>query len=121
MTPSESVVAAATSEQTVVDKSGRKLGLRRLTALDKLRLFKAAGPELSQNDAWLGMAMLATAVTAIDDVPIPQAANEYQIEAMVGRLGDFGISAVADALLPLLDANMAELVTTAGNLPGTPT
>ena len=121
MTPSVSIVAAATDLQTVTDASGRRLGLRRLTALDKLRLFKAAGPELAQNDAWLGMAMLANSVIAIDDVPIPPATNEQQIEAMVGRLGDNGIAAVADALLPTSGGDRAEVVTNAGNLPGTPT
>jgi hypothetical protein len=115
MTPSARIVAVATEQQTITDASGRKLGLRRLTALDKLRLFKAAGPELAQNDAWLGMAMLANSVIAIDDVPIPSATNEQQIEAMVGRLGDVGIAAVADVLLPTSGADRSELVTNAGN------
>ncbi len=41
------------------DAQGRRLALRRLGALDKLRLFKAAGAELSPEPAWLGMAVLA--------------------------------------------------------------
>ena len=115
MTPSMSIIAAATNERVVTDASGRRLGLRQLTALDKLRLFKAAGPELAQNDAWLGMAMLANSVTAIDDIPMPSATNELQIEAIVGRLGDVGISAVADALLSTIESDRTELVTNAGN------
>lgn len=121
MTPSISIVETATASQNVVDAAGRKIALRRLTALDKLRLFKAAGAELAQNDAWLGMAMLASSVTAIDDVPIPPPVNEQQIETMVGRLGEVGIAAVADALLPQHDENVAEMVNSAGNLHGTPT
>ena len=34
------------------------------------------------------MAMLAFAVSAIDGVPLPQPANEHQIEAAIDRLGD---------------------------------
>jgi len=120
MTPSVTIVAGASDQFSITDKLGRKLALRRLTALDKLRLFKAAGPDLAQNEAWLGMAMLATSVTAIDETPIPAVTNEQQVEAVVGRLGDVGISAIADALLPPNVDDQAELVTNAGNSHGTP-
>ena len=65
--------------------------------------------------------MLASSVVAIDDVPTPQPTTEQQIEAMVGRLGDVGIAAAADALVPELEGDPSELVSRAGNLPGTPT
>jgi hypothetical protein len=97
-TPSSRLVAAAQAPIEVVDAQGRRLSLRRMTALDKLRLFKAAGPTLSQNRAWLGMAVLACAVTAIDDVPVPPLVSEGQIEAMVQRLGDNGVAAIGNAL-----------------------
>ena len=82
-------------------------------ALDRLRLFKAIGPMLAQNPPYLGMAMLASSVTAIDDVPVPAPATESQIEALISRLGDTGISAVADALRPEV-----EQVGDAEDLPG---
>ncbi|MCW3477653.1 hypothetical protein [Limobrevibacterium gyesilva] len=96
--PSARLVAAAQAAPEVVDAQGRRLQLRRLTALDKLRLFKAAGPVLAQNRPWLGMAVLACSVAAIDDVPVPAPGNEGQMEALVQRLGDAGIAAVAAAL-----------------------
>ncbi len=99
-TPSARLVAAAQSAPAVTDSEGRVLTLRRLTALDKLRLFKAAGPTLAHNHLWLGMATLACAVIAIDDVPVPPPANEAQIEALVARLGDPGLNAVAAVLAP---------------------
>jgi hypothetical protein len=114
MTPSASIVAAATATETVIDGDGRRL-LRRLTALDRLRLFKAAGPLLSQNQPWLGMALIASSVTSIDDVPIPPPSNEAQIEAMIGRLGDAGVAAVAQALQQISEPGVAELVNNAGN------
>lgn len=85
---------------TVTDSDGRRLDLRVLNALDKLRLFKAAGPALSRNEPWLGMALLACSVSAIDDVPVPMPADERGIEALVQRLGDAGLAAVAGALAP---------------------
>jgi hypothetical protein len=115
MRPSETIVSAATTGPVVIDAIGRHLSLRRLTALDKLRMFKAAGPILAQNQPWLGMAMLACSVAAIDDVPVPPPVNEQQVEAMVARLGDAGIAAVAEALDPESGPLQAEAVAAAGN------
>ena len=98
MTPSATIIEAASTTRTISDAEGRRITLRRMTALDKLRLFKAAGPELASNDRWLAMAMLASAVVAVDDVPLPLPVNEALIEAAVARLGDHGIEAVAVAL-----------------------
>jgi hypothetical protein len=115
MGPSASIVAGAATTETVIDEVGRRLTIRRLTALDRLRLFKAAGPLLSQNQPWLGMAMIACSVSAIDDVPTPPPSNELQIEAMVARLGDEGIVAIAQALQQFLDPSRVELTESAGN------
>ncbi len=97
--PSSRIVAASMAPIAVCDGRGRQLCLRRVSALDRLRLFKALGPELAQNVPYLGIALLAVAVTAIDDVPVPPAVTEGQLEALVHRLGDDGLSAVADALV----------------------
>ncbi len=97
VTPSVQIVSAAMLPLVVRDADGRELVLRRMTALDRLRLFKAIGPVLSQNNLYLGMATLASSVTSIDAVPVPAPATEGQIEALVARLGDAGIAAVAAA------------------------
>ena len=70
---------------------------------------------LAQNQPWLGMALIASSVAAIDDVPVPPPSNELQIEAMVGRLGDAGIAAVAQALQQAPEPSAAELANNAGN------
>jgi hypothetical protein len=70
---------------------------------------------LAQNPPWLGMALIASSVVAIDDVPVPPPSNELQIEAMVARLGDDGVATIARSLQPLSEANPAELVQQAGN------
>ncbi len=96
--PSATIVASSLATFVTRDAEGRELVLRRMSALERLRLFKAIGPALSQNDAYLGMAMLAASVVCIDTVPVPPPVTEGQIEALVGRLGDAGISAIAAAL-----------------------
>lgn len=93
----------------VVDARGRLLGLRRLSVLDRLRLYEAAGAELSRNDRWLGLAVLAASVAAIDGVPVPIPASKAGIEAAVQRLDEAGLAAVAAGLTPEapLDRNLA--------------
>jgi hypothetical protein len=115
MSPSASIVAAAATTENVIDGNGRRLTIRRLTALDRLRLFKAAGPLLAQNQPWLGMALIACSVAAIDDVPVPSPSNELQIEAMIGRLGDTGVAVIAQVLEQSPETSIAEMVDTAGN------
>jgi len=115
MSPSTTIIAAATVAPTVTDALGRRLTLRRMTSLDKLRLFKAAGPTLAHNQPWLGMAMLACSVAEIDNVPVPPPTNEQQIELMVARLGDLGIAAVAEALNGQPEATQLDTMAAAGN------
>ena len=121
MTPTAAIIAPATTLRTVVAPDGRRLTLRQLSALDKLRLFKAAGPTLAQNQPWLGMALLACSVATIDDIPVPPLVNELQIEAMVNRLGDSAIAAIAEALRGNIQPTQSELLANAGNSAGTPT
>ncbi len=98
MTPTQAFVAAALDERDVTDATGRVLTIHRLTALDRLRLFKAVPPHLARNELYLGQACLAFAVTAIDGVPVPQPTNDPQIEAAVERLGNAGIDAIGAGL-----------------------
>jgi len=109
-------IAAATID--VNDADGRLLTVRHLHALDKLRLFKAVGPELAQNQPYLGMAIIACSVTAIDGVPVPIPVTEAQIEALISRLGDAGMAAVAVVVEP--PPTDQDLRTYSGNSAGTP-
>lgn len=99
MTPTQSFVAAANHSWDVTDANGRTLTIHRLTALDRLRLFKSVPRHLTYNERYLGQASLAFAVTAIDGVPVPQPTNDPQIESAIERLGNDGIDAIGAALL----------------------
>lgn len=118
MTPSQTITHEALKAFTAVDRQGRRLMLRRLTALDTLRLFKAAGPILAQNEPWLSMASLAFSVLEIDGVPVPPPATEPQIEGLIDRLGDDGLEIIADTIK--YDREIADPKSIMGNSPGTP-
>jgi hypothetical protein len=100
MTPTQAFVAAAQRTWDVTDSLGRTLTLHQLTALDRLKLFKAVPPHLADNRLYLGQACLAFAVTAIDGIPIPQPTNDAQIDGAIDRLGNEGIDAIGAALKP---------------------
>jgi len=118
MTPSQTVTREAVKTFIAVDRSERRLTLRRLTALDTLRLFKAAGPVLAQNEPWLSMAGLAFSVLEIDGVPVPPPATEAQIEGLIDRLGEDGLAVIADMLKA--QQEITDPKSNVGNLPGTP-
>lgn len=115
MTPTHVIMNAADSAKELVDSGGRRICIKRLSALDKLRLFKAVGSSLAQNEPYLGMAVLASCVTSIDGVPIPPPVNETHIEGMVSRLGEAGLSAVASGLAEMASGDGAGAKEFAGN------
>jgi hypothetical protein len=115
VTPTESIIASTQRTLDVRDGRGRNLRIRRLTALDTLRLLKAAGPILAQNQPWLSMAMLAVSVTEIDHIPVPTPTSEAQIESLVEKLGEDGMEAIADAVDQEPATTVDTTVTSAGN------
>lgn len=97
ITPSQQIVNDAANVRVVTDSRGRSLKVKRLNALDRMRLFNALGPERVQNQMTLGYAMLAGCVTHIDGVPLPFPKDNRGIEHSVGTLDDDGINAVSQA------------------------
>jgi hypothetical protein len=98
--------------EIVTDKTGRKIQLRRFGVLEQLRLYKALGPDLSLNDPYMDLAIIAASVMMIDDVPVPFPAGEAGLEAVLEKLGKDGVAAV-DALLPA--PSQTDVVNEAGN------
>ena len=119
MNPSQLIVQEANQTFEVKDSMGRTLTLRRLNALDRLRLLKAAGPELSQNDAWLNIAALAVCVVEMNGIPRTAPATERQIENIVSELGDPGLEAIMSVLAEQADNTLLLMENAEGNSVGT--
>lgn len=120
MTPSDTILASARQTHQVVDRQGRRITVKTLSALDTLRLLKAAGPVLAENQPWLSIATLAISVIEIDQIPVPAPTSEVQIEAVVERLGDDGLEAIADELHRREGLSSTDPMLTVGNSLGTP-
>jgi hypothetical protein len=119
-TPSGTIIANSYQTFEVVDTLGRRLTIRRINALDRLRLLKAAGPELSQNDSWLNMAALAVSVVEVNGIPRSTPTSERQVEAIVVELGDSGLQRIAEALTENDNGTFLFDGPPEGNVVGTP-
>lgn len=87
-------------ERIITDKAGRSISLRRVGVLETLRLYKALGPDLSVNEAYMGLATIAASVAVLDGVPMPFPNAEVGVETLLERLGEDGAAAVAAAIAP---------------------
>lgn len=97
-TPSAQIIAAAGGNQVVAtDKTGRRITTNKLSVIQRTRLFKMVGPGNSQNLPLMGYYFMAGSVTAIDGDPVAFPTSEAQIEALLTRLDDAGLDALADA------------------------
>jgi hypothetical protein len=88
-----------------VDVNGRKIVVRRLDALQKMRLTKLGGAD-SNNIGYMTYVMLAAAVESIDDNPEPFPQTMRAVEAIVAQLGEEGLEAVALAMGELNGINL---------------
>lgn len=92
---------------TITDGLGRVLTLRKMGALDQVRMLRAIGAEQSQNAPYVHMVECAFMVASMDGAPLPIPTNERTIDAAISRLGDDGIAAVMVARIKEIQATQA--------------
>ncbi|MFO0906775.1 MAG: hypothetical protein U0835_00145 [Isosphaeraceae bacterium] len=97
-TPSQAIVRAANQVETLQDARGRTIGVKKMGPLDRLKLFEVIGPENSKNEQYVGYAALAFLVASIDGDAVARPSSKLQLEALVQRLDDDGMDAVAQHL-----------------------
>lgn len=111
-TPSQQIVKAANQPSTVTDAKGRAIGVKKMNPLDRLKLFEVIGGDNSKNEQYVGYAALAFLVTSIDGDPVPRPSNKLQLEALVQRLDDEGMDAVAEHVYGQVAAKQDEAAST---------
>jgi hypothetical protein len=89
---------------TVVDNKGRSIKVKKLSALDRVRLFKAAGATHSENRMLQSYYSTAASVTDLDGMPVVFPISEMQLDALVARLDEHGLEAAILGLLALAPA-----------------
>lgn len=96
-TPTQQILAAASTEATATDSTGRVIKLRKPGPIAKLRFIEAMG-ESSSNPLWTAIVSQLMYVAGIDGEPIATPVTKREIEALYQRLDDHGLEAIAKAL-----------------------
>lgn len=91
-TPSQQMVAEAVQEHEITTKSGMKITLKKPGVLASFKLVKSLGP-LAENVSYLKMVMPLLFVSAIDDELLIPPRSEREIDALILRLDDEGLTA----------------------------
>lgn len=97
-TPSEVIVNQASAIKYRKDARGRNIGAVKPSALIRIRLFKIIGAENSMNQRLVNELMLPMCVREIEGEQII-INTEMQLDNLVARLDDDGLSAVAQIFI----------------------
>lgn len=92
-TPSQEITRAASAEHNVKDARGRTITLRKPGILAQYRLIETMG-ESAKNEVYMDMVMPVLFVSAIDGEPVPAPMKKSEVEALIQRLDEDGITAV---------------------------
>lgn len=98
VTPSQAIVNDANRIEYTTDSLGRRLGVKRMSASLKRRVLKALSAPSCGKDELLFMAMVACSCVEIDGQPVPFPTTELQVDALIDRLEQEGLSAIGIAL-----------------------
>lgn len=92
-TPSTAIVKQAAARVVVESANGHSIALQKPGVLAQFRLVKILGKS-AENTVYVQMVLPLTYVVEIDGVPVGQPNSEREIEALITRLDEDGVSAV---------------------------
>jgi len=81
----------------VTDANSKAIGIKKPHVLAQYRLVEAIG-EAAENRIYLGMCIPLLYVVSIDGDPVPQPTTKLQLEALIGRLDEAGLTAVQSGI-----------------------
>lgn len=96
-TPSEELVKQAAGEYQITDARGRRITLKKPGVLGQFRLVKILG-ESAQNQVYVGMVLPLIFVSEIDGEPVHFPQSEREVDALIQRLDEDGITAVMNGV-----------------------
>ena len=98
VTPTQQVVNDANRVEYVIDKRGRRLGFKRITASLRRRVLKALSAESGEKGQLLVMATLACACVSVDNEPVVFPLSEVAVDFLIDRLEQEGLEAIGIGL-----------------------
>lgn len=98
-TATQKELKSSSSLKYVVDATGRKIGWRKLQALEAMDLSEIAAQN-STNTGWMIYATLAYSVREIDGQKLALPKTKSALRARIQQLGDDGLDALTKAMSP---------------------
>lgn len=95
--PSQSLSASGAKAVEVTDALGRVIVLRKPPILAQYRLVEALG-DAASNQAYMAMTIPLLFVGSIDGAPVPTPSKKAEVEALIQRLDETGITAVMEGV-----------------------
>ncbi len=102
--PARQVVKKTLAERMVTLPDGRTMHYRQLRTLERMDLNALAGPQNAVNLAWMADASLAFSVTRIDGEAVAKPTSIMQLRALIQRIGDDAMEALAADAMTMDDA-----------------
>lgn len=106
-TPSQQVIAKAAAEILVTDAQGRKIKLKKPGVLAQFRLVEILA-DSAKNEVYMGMVLPLIYVAEIDGEAVMMPNSKREVEALIQRLDEDGISAVAQGVMANFGASNPE-------------
>lgn len=94
-TPSQELVQQASKAAEITDRRGRKFKLVKPSVLAQYRIVKVVGADTAANQTYMMMIMPLLFVQEIDGETVMFPNSELELEALIQRLDDDGVEAVA--------------------------
>lgn len=91
--PSQTIVKQAAARVTIQDGNGRSITLQKPGVLAQFRLIKILG-DTAKNTTYVQMVLPLTYVVEIDGLDVAQPNSEREIDALISRLDEEGVTAV---------------------------
>lgn len=92
--PAATAVTTTKQSETIKDDMGRDLIVKVVSTLEAARLTRACGQD-AENQTYMTFAVMAASVRAIDGDPVMFPNTIKSVEAIIERLDDEGMQAVA--------------------------
>ena len=98
LTPTQAIVLDANRIEYTTDTMGRRLGVKRVNASLRRKVLKAMSADSGEKGQLFIMAATACCCVSIDGIDVPFPTTELQIDALIDRLEQEGLEAVATTI-----------------------
>ena len=106
--PSQEIVDESQRVVEITTATGRKISIRKPGMLSQFRLIEMVGGDTAQNQVYMAMALPLFWVTELDGEQVLPPKTKRELEALIQRVEEDGISAIVDGISEHFEAPVEE-------------